>query len=89
MSSPPLNRRARPAAAYQRITEKRTPSASTGTTAATIVGRIRSIRPSARSRLIMRMRPVLPPSSANRLMTVNTAIATMTGPATLGAELVG
>ena len=81
VSSPPLNRRARPAALYQSTTENRTPSASTGTTAAITVGRIRSTRPSARSRLIMRTRPVLPPSSANRLMMVNTAIATMTGPA--------
>ena len=50
-------------------------------TAAMTVGRIRSTRPSARSRLIIRTSPVLPPSSANRLMIVKTAIATITGPA--------
>ena len=50
---------------------------------------IRSGRPTARSRLIMRTSPVLAPSSAMRLTTVKIAIATMTGPARLGAERVG
>ena len=81
VSSPPLNSRARPAAQYQRMMENRMPSRSTGTTAAMTVGRMRSSRPSARSRLIIRTSPVLPPSSANRLITVNTAITTMTEPA--------
>ena len=65
------------------------PSANTGTTAAMTVGRMRSMRPSARSRLIMRTRPVLPPSSANRLMIVKTAIATIAGTGGLGARAPG
>ncbi len=81
VSSPALNSRASPAAQYQSTSENTTPSASTGTTAAITVGRIRSTRPRARSRLIIRTRPVLPPSSAKRLITVNTAMTTMTGPA--------
>ncbi len=80
VSSPPLKSRASGSAVTQRMAANAMPSTSTGTTEATSVGPMRSVRPSARSRLIMRTRPVLPPSSANRLMIVKTAMATMTGP---------
>ena len=48
-----------------------------------MVGAMRSGRPTARSRLIMRTSPVLAPSSAMRLTTVKMAMATITGPARL------
>jgi hypothetical protein len=83
VSPPALNRLASAGANAQSNAANTTPSPSTGRTAAMTVGLMRSTRPSARSRLIVRMRPVLPPSSAKRLMIVNTAIATITGPACL------